>query len=137
MAMVQIDHERLSEIARQYDLDLIVLFGSHAKGRARPDSDVDLAVRAIKRPWGDWQWELDVEAALAKAVKTEGGDVEVAFLNGAPSLLMFEVACSGQALYEKDTGVFSDFKSYAARRYYDDEPRFRRQADYLRKALSS
>jgi len=137
MTMLQIDHERLSEIARQFGLDLIVLFGSHAKGRARPGSDVDLAVRAITRPWGDWQWELAVEAALATAVKTEGGEVEVAFLNGASSLLMFEVACSGQVLYEKDRGVFSDFKSYAARRYYDDEPRFRRQAEYVRKALSS
>lgn len=137
MANLQIDHERLTEIARQFGLDLIVLFGSHAKGRARLGSDVDLAVRAFKRPWGDWQWEFAVEAALAKTVKTESGEVEVAFLNGAPSLLMFEVACSGQVLYEQTQGVFSDFKSYAARRYYDDEPRFRRQADYVRKALSA
>ena len=134
---MQIDHAQLIETAQRFGLDLIVLFGSHAKGRARPGSDMDLAVRAITRPWGDWQWELAVEAALAKAVQTESGEVEVAFLNGAPSLLMFEVACSGQVLYEKDTGVFSDFKSYAARRYYDDEPRFRRQADYVRKALAS
>jgi predicted nucleotidyltransferase len=129
---LQIDRERLNEIAQQFGLDLIVLFGSHAKGRAIPGSDVDIAVRAIKRPWGDWNWEFAVEAALAEAVKAKGSEVDVVFLNGASSLLMFEVACSGQVLYEKEWGVFSDFKSYAARRYYDDEPRFNRQAEYLR-----
>jgi len=136
MTNLQVDRERLSESAQQFGLDLIVLFGSHAKGRAKPGSDVDVAVRAIQRPWGDWQWEFEIEAALSNIIRA-GGEVEVAFLNGASSLLMFEVACSGQVLYEKGEGVFSDFKSYAARRYYDDEPRFRRQAEYVRKALAA
>ena len=130
--MLQIDRERLNKIAQQFGLDLIVLFGSHAKGRAMPGSDVDIAVRAIQRPWGDWNWEFAVESALTEAIKAEGGEVDAVFLNGASSLLMFEVACSGQVLYEKEWGVFSDFKSYAALSYYDDEPRFKRQAEYLR-----
>ena len=97
-----------------------------------PGSDIDIAVRAVKRPWGDWNWEFAVEAALEKAIKSEGGEVIAALLNGASSLLMFKVAYSGQVLYEKEWGVFSDFKSYAARRYYDDEPRRLRLAEYLR-----
>ena len=31
--MLKTDRERLNEIAQQFGLDLIVLFGSHAKGR--------------------------------------------------------------------------------------------------------
>ena len=50
---MEIDRERLAEIAQQFGLDLIVLFGSHAKDRARPGSDLDVAVRAIQRPWGE------------------------------------------------------------------------------------
>jgi hypothetical protein len=57
---MEIDRERLAEIARQFGLDLIVLFGSHAKDRARPGSDLDVAVRAMRRPWGDWNWEFEV-----------------------------------------------------------------------------
>lgn len=85
--MLKVDRERLNETAQQFGLDLIVLFGSRAKSRAIPGSDVDIVVRAIKRPWSDWQWEFAVEAALADALKA-GGEVDVAFLNGASSLLI-------------------------------------------------
>jgi len=134
--LLYIDRERLEEMARQFGLDLIVLFGSHTKGRVMPGSDVDIAVRAVKRPWGDWNWEFEVEAALSGASTTEGGAVDAVFLNGASPLLMFEVASTGQVLYESEWGTFSDFRSYAARVYYDNEPRFRRQAEYVRKTIS-
>lgn len=39
------DIERIArEIGRCFDADRIVLFGSHARGEATPDSDVDLLV---------------------------------------------------------------------------------------------
>ncbi len=133
---MQIDREQLNEIAKQFGLDLIVLFGSRAKGRTMPGSDVDIAVHAIKRPWGDWNWEFEVADALSNAVKADGGEVDVAFLNGAAPLLMFEVARSGQVLFEKEWGTFSEFRSYAARVYYDNEPRFKRQAQYLKERFA-
>ena len=133
---MQIDREQLNEIAKQFGLDLIVLFGSHASGRAVPGSDVDIAVRAIKRPWGDWNWEFEVANALSEAIHTQDGEVDVVFVNGAAPLLMFEVARSGQVLFEKEWGTFSEFRSYAARVYYDNEPRFRRQAQYLKERFA-
>lgn len=39
-----IDHERLASLCRQYHVAKLELFGSRAKGTARPDSDVDLLV---------------------------------------------------------------------------------------------
>ncbi len=133
--MSPVDRERLEQIALQFGLDLIVLFGSHAKGRARPGSDVDIAVRAIQRPWGDWKWEFEVEAALSGAIQADG-EVDTVFLNGASPLLMFQVASTGQPLFEKEEGAFSEFRSYAARVYYDYEPRFSRQAKYLREKFA-
>ncbi len=134
--IVKIDPARLKEIAQQWGLDLIVLFGSHAQGRARPGSDVDIAVRAIQRPWGDWKWEFEVEAALSDTLQADG-EVDLVFLNGASPLLMFQVASTGQVLFEKEAGAFSEFRSYAARMYYDDAPRFNRQAKYLREKFVS
>lgn len=32
---VHFDEAKLKKVARRYNLDLIILFGSHAKGRAR------------------------------------------------------------------------------------------------------
>jgi len=134
--MLKTDREQLNEIAQQFGLDLIVLFGSHVKGRMVLGSDVDIAVRAVKRPWGDWNWEFEVADALSSALQGDGGEVDVVFLNGAAPLLMFEVAQSGQVLFEKEWGTFSDFRSYAARVYYDNEPRFKRQAQYLKERFA-
>ena len=39
-----IDHERLVSLCRQNHVAKLELFGSRAKGTARPDSDVDLLV---------------------------------------------------------------------------------------------
>ena len=41
---LDIDHERLAELCRHYHVARLELFGSRAKGTARPDSDVDLLV---------------------------------------------------------------------------------------------
>lgn len=41
---LDIDRERLAELCRRYHVATLELFGSRAKGTARPDSDVDLLV---------------------------------------------------------------------------------------------
>jgi hypothetical protein len=41
---LDIDQERLAELCRRYHVAKLELFGSRAKGTARPDSDVDLLV---------------------------------------------------------------------------------------------
>jgi predicted nucleotidyltransferase len=38
-------HEMVRRIAAQFSPDKIILFGSHARGDARPDSDVDLLAK--------------------------------------------------------------------------------------------
>lgn len=124
------DTEKLKDIARRYDLDLIVLFGSRAKERARDSSDVDLAVRARRRPWGDADWELGLIGDLAGAVDVDS-ELDVAFLNGADPLLLFEVARDGVLLFEAQPVGFAQFCSYAARRYEDNQRRRDRQRRYL------
>ncbi len=41
---IEIDQERLAALCRRYHVAKLEVFGSHAKGTARPDSDVDLLV---------------------------------------------------------------------------------------------
>jgi predicted nucleotidyltransferase len=41
---IPIDRQRLPEVAAQFGLRLVLLFGSFARGQARPDSDCDIAV---------------------------------------------------------------------------------------------
>lgn len=126
--MIQFDETCLKRVARKYGLDLVVLFGSHARGRARAGSDVDIAVRRRSRQAEPDSLALEIAAALERAFP-EAAEVDVTFLNGAGSLLLFQVAATGRPLYEGHPLLFWQFQSYAARRYDDDlKYRLRRDA---------
>ncbi len=132
--MFHVDETRLRQIAERYGLDLIVVFGSQVTGRARPGSDIDLAVRWVHRPWNDPDRELALVGELTEAVWGRG-DLDVSFVNGADPLFLFEVASDGQALYERQPVDFIEFQSYAARRYYDAQKFFDRQWNDLKERV--
>ena len=93
-------------------LELIVLFGSAAKGRARRESDLDVAVRC------DGAADLDaIFVALAPAFRTSR--LDLVDLRRAGPLLAFEVARSGKVLFERSPASFRSFQSIASRRYAD------------------
>ncbi len=129
--MYKVNSPKLIEIARRYDLDLVIVFGSQTQGQARPGSDIDVAVRWIRRDWEDLERELALIGELTEAIWGDG-DIDISFLNGASPLLLFEVACSGVPLYERQPGGFILFQSYAARRYYDQSKFSELQGQYLK-----
>jgi predicted nucleotidyltransferase len=95
-------------------VQLVVLFGSVARGRARRDSDLDVAVRA------DEPADLDALYVLL-APRLASSRVDLVDLRRAGPLLAFQVAQRGQVLYERDPGAFRTFQSLASRRYVDTE----------------
>ena len=95
-------------------LELLVLFGSAAKGRAGAGSDVDLAVRC--------EGAADVDALyLAIAPRLATDRLDLVDLRRAGPLLAFEVARTGTLLFERRPGAFREFQSLASRRYCDTE----------------
>ena len=128
------DREKLEHIAQRYGLDMVVVFGSQATGRAGPGSDVDVAVRMRHRDWDNPEVELNLIGELVEALG-ENHDVDVAFLNGATPLLLFEVARTGIPVYQREPTTFFEFQSYAARRYYDHQKFLTWQSTYLRKRV--
>jgi len=84
------------------DLRLLVLFGSAARGGARSESDIDLAVLCA-------------------------GPAD---LRRAGPLLGMAVARSGRPLFERELGAFREFQSLASRQYCDTDKlrRARRRA---------
>ena len=125
---MQIDNEKLQEIAKKFELVLIVLFGSYARGHANPESDVDIAVQTKLREH-DWQWEFDLIKDLVFAL--DCGNLDIVFINSANPLLMFEIATDGIPLYEADEGKFQDFQIYAAKRHHDARKIYRLEQLYL------
>jgi predicted nucleotidyltransferase len=106
---------RLADLpAAAPSLQLVVLFGSQARGRSRPDSDVDVAVRC------DAPADLDA-LYLLLAPRLETGALDLVDLRRAGPLLAFQVARHGRLLYERDPGAFHVFQSLASRRYCDTD----------------
>ena len=75
----------------------VYLFGSHADGSARPDSDLDLAVLAAAPldPLDRWHAQ---EALAAEA----GVDVDLVDLRSASTVMRAEVLRSGRVLLDLD-----------------------------------
>ena len=96
------------------EVQLIVLFGSVARGQPRPDSDADIAILG----GGLWQMQ-DVATKVAAAL---GRDADVVDLGAASELLRFYAARDGVLLYERQQESWARFQADAAVRYFDLAP---------------
>ena len=119
---------RLEPLFARSDVDLVVLFGSRARGSAVPSSDVDLGVMA----------RGDIEDLRIEAIRLLETDwVDVVDLSRADPLLAMSVARYGRPIHERKPGAFASFASLALRRY-NDTAKFRElEARRLREWLSA
>jgi predicted nucleotidyltransferase len=111
------------------DVRLVVLFGSVAEGRQRPDSDLDLGVLRDGPGSND-----DVELLVMQLLGTER--VDVVDLRRAPPLLAMAVAKTGVVLYDSPEGAFARYASLALRRYEDTAKLRRARAEGLRRFIA-
>ncbi len=91
------------------------LFGSQAKGNARPDSDVDVAVLGYRRLTLDERLEL--QQIVEQAAGTSSADL-VDLRNASP-ILAFE-ALHGQRLVVNSPERLAEFSSIVGREYESD-----------------
>jgi predicted nucleotidyltransferase len=105
--------ERLADVpVERPEIALVVLFGSAARNRLRRSSDVDIAVGC--------EGPADLDALYAAIAKRLHADpIDLVDLTRAGPLLAFEIARSGQLLFERRPGAFRAFQSLASRRYGD------------------
>jgi predicted nucleotidyltransferase len=104
----------------RHDIRVALLFGSSARGSARLDSDVDVAVLA---PAVDW---LTLSADLSIAL---GRDVDVVPLETAGIPLVQEVLRDGIVVHEGEPGAAALFRSRALATLETDLPWFARMRD--------
>jgi predicted nucleotidyltransferase len=105
-------HDRLEPLCHDAGLQLIVLFGSLAKGQRNLRSDVDLAF-LYDVPFNNVQLTNRVSQLLRSDA------IDVVDLRTASPLLKFSAMRDGKVLYERSSGMFSSFYSLAFRRYID------------------
>lgn len=111
------------------DVIAAYLFGSHARGTAGPQSDVDIAVLLREAPprtllGQPFALEDDLRELL-------GIEVQLVVLNTAPADLIHRVLRDDSLLLDRDPGARIRFEVSARNAYFDLKPfldRYRRRA---------
>lgn len=83
----------IARVARARGADIVVLFGSRARGEARENSDIDIAVAGVDAE--DLRYALDCEVATLKTF-------DVVSFDDVRGDLAREIERDGVVLYEKD-----------------------------------
>ncbi|MCX6789586.1 MAG: nucleotidyltransferase domain-containing protein, partial [Candidatus Gribaldobacteria bacterium] len=114
-----INKEKIKEIAQKYNLEMVLLFGSQVNGRAKPDSDVDIAYSAQKQLSTDERIDLnnDLGDLFHKDI------VDQVDIRSANPLLLHEISQNSQLLFGKEID-YLEFKAFAFRNYIDSESLF-------------
>jgi len=112
--------------ARELGLALVYLYGSQARGRARPASDIDLGVLLDdQRPWSPAErvYSLDeLGARVAAALGVERDLVDVQDLGQMPVTVAIDVAAQGECLYEAERKLDVCYRAQVCSWYQDFEP---------------
>jgi len=124
--------ERLAAVAEEYGVDLMLLFGSVAAGRARPDSDLDLAVR-FSGTVPAMREVSRLQLALQELFPER--KLDLAILNRADPLFLKQITDRCALLYGSER-TLAELKMYAFRRYQDHRPYLAMERDYVRRFLA-
>jgi predicted nucleotidyltransferase len=110
--------ERIRDVtSRPAGLELLMLFGSRARGDVHAGSDWDFGYLATPG--------ADIPALLAALVDATGsGRVDLVDLRRAGGVLRFRAARDGEIIYESDRGLGTRFRLEAAHFWCDMAPVF-------------
>jgi len=104
------------------EIELVYLYGSHAKGTARLDSDLDLAVSACTDDYAGLKLDLLEHLAFAGFER-----IDIAFFQQATPVLRFQMVRHNQLLYCRSDVSAGDLFSRCLNEYFDLEPLLRVQ----------
>lgn len=116
-------------LIKKYDIELMVMFGSRARGESREDSDTDIAVRAVR--------ELSPEAVLALAAELDKvfQNVDLCDVRKASPLLLGAIGNDAKLLYQAHDSLFEEFKIFAWNQYMDFKPHLDRMRERTRREI--
>ena len=95
------------------------LFGSQARGTARPDSDIDVAVLLDESMPPARQCDVALDAARGLAVESGLGGIEVVVLNSAPLPLRGRILVDRQIVFCRDEARRVDYETRTWSEFFD------------------
>lgn len=133
MDMAKIDKKKIAELAKRYDITLVVLFGSQVSGFTHKESDVDIAYMS------DRKLSFDEEALLNTRLGEimRNDKVSLVNLKTASPLLLKQVMTNALVLYEKTPHLATEELLYALRVYEEARPIFELRRQYLLQKINT
>ena len=119
-------------VGKKHDLKLAVLYGSLAKGKAKSDSDIDIAV--LGKSVLNLSDIIDIADELTAALKIN--EIDVKSLHFADPLFRHQVMERSVLLYGGELD-FVSFKIYAFRDYVESKSLFVLKEKLVKKRLES
>jgi predicted nucleotidyltransferase len=113
-------HQGLREAVAGLPVSILVVFGSRARGRERPDSDLDVAVLPAEEERVDRR-KLQARLASALSELAPEGRVDVIFLDEAPELLRQRIMEGGSVVICDDPKEWRDLRVATMREHADRE----------------
>ncbi len=105
----------VKDLKRYPEVMAIILFGSHAKGKAKPISDIDIAV--ITK---DSNKSLETEKSLEAEISSFSSNIlDVVPFFRLPLYIQFEVFKYGETLFVRDEEYLMQVKRDVLREYLD------------------
>ena len=109
-------------------LEVLILFGSRARGDARPGADWDFGYLGNET--------ADVPGLLAALVEAlEDDHVDLVDLRRASGLLRYRAACDGRLVHEATEGLVDRYRLEAVRFWCENATVFERGYDEVLEAL--
>jgi len=118
---MKINHNKIKVLATQFNLSLVLLFGSQAKGNTHTESDVDIAF---------FSFSVVDEEKLRKELMHlfHRADIDIVNIYKCQNhLLRYQILSTGKVLYESNKGLKSklEWQSYFDyvdfKKYYDSQ----------------
>jgi len=117
-------------LCKKYDVKLLILHGSYAKGTATEKSDLDVGLlfkNGIKK--------IDYFKVIGDFEELFGNNFDPALLNGTEPMINYQVALNGKVLYEDKKGDFNNYKIGSIAKYMDTKKFRELERLYIKRAI--
>lgn len=125
--------QKIEKLAREFDLSLILLFGSQASGATHLESDVDLAI--LPEDELSAEEEIELNTKFCNLLQTDR--VDTVNLKKASPLLLKQVLDNCKILFQKNPQVFSRFEARTLRKYQEAKPLFEMRHEKLKQSIKT
>jgi predicted nucleotidyltransferase len=115
---------------REY-VELAYLFGSHAKGKSGPLSDIDIGVYLSRKLDKKERFEKRLELIGFLCTLLQTNNLDLVLINDSHPVLNFEIIEPNCLIFEKNHDLKVEVEVYIMSRYYDRKP----HEDFLNRAF--